>query len=474
MIVVTPFTIVALLNTQMDSTGQALAFRPTLSTVSGAGFEIIYDNVIYESTWPIERWIKRNIVVRNASSENLKLDCKFIVQETGEETEPWGLFAYLEPGECDNVWYYLDVSHRTGLTPHDMEIAADHTFTVIASVWPHGNESAAVTVKLNHLVHVVPVVDLIPNSTVRGHVYDKETGTPIAGAAIFLRGADSIPQYGATSASDGSYSLEVYAYRYLMTSEPHRYDMRVESPGYKTVHRPLEPIENDILEVDIYMERQTATANYVLVDNYQTNLTIYKGDVTPDERRLVISQGHVTMNLTEEEIRQRSRIYLFDISGDKLDKIWDYPIGDEAWAVDISDDGKYVVATLTYDGKIVLLNENGAPLWIKDLSELPGDPTNIAYTITRAVRISHNNKYVAVSAGWGWLYLLDLQTGDLKWWTFVRGHIRRMEFSSDDRYIYAGSGAGLYKIDIDGKKSSGAPKRRLGPWGLRWLRMTRS
>ncbi|MEW6069259.1 MAG: hypothetical protein AB1485_01450, partial [Candidatus Thermoplasmatota archaeon] len=44
------------------------------STVTGAGFEIIYDDVVYESTWPIERWIKRNVTVKSTSSENLSLD----------------------------------------------------------------------------------------------------------------------------------------------------------------------------------------------------------------------------------------------------------------------------------------------------------------------------------------------------------------------------------------------------------------
>ncbi len=437
-------------NTSLGTSTGRPSPRGSLVTVTGRGFEVTYEDVLYESTWPIERWIKRNIIVRSKSTQRLELESRFLIHETGRETEPWELFTYLDPGESENITYFLD-ELRTCLSPQDMEIAADYNFTVTASVWPRGNPSAGVTVTLRHLVHVVPISSLPTNSYIRGYVYDRETGNPIAGADIVLKGADGIPEYRTTSASDGSYSLACYAYRYQMSREPHKYNLAVMRPGYMAVNKVLEPVEGSTLQVDdIYLERLADGLYYELMDRYSTNLTIYRGDVTLDEQRFVISQGHVEMDLTEDVIRNRSRIYLFDMSGKSLRKLWDYPIGDEAWDVDISDDGKYIAATLTYSGRVILLDENGTLLWERSLIELPGDPTNPAYTVTRCLRISHNDKYVAVAAGWGWLYLLNLSTGELVWSSFLEGHIRRMEFSRDDAHIYAGSGAGLYKIDIDG------------------------
>lgn len=446
------FTLAVSLTAQMDGGRTELGFEPTMATASGAGFEIIYENVVYESTWPIERWIKRNVAVRSISSENLSLDYEVTCVETGTGISPFPQpqSIYLTPGESENIWYFLDVSYRTGLDAQDMETAADYTFTTAVSVWPRGNQSATTTVMLNHLVHVVPAANLTTNSTVQGHVYDKETGQPMAGVEVTLGGANGVPSYRTTSASDGSYSLACYAYRYLISQELHKYDLAVQRQGYKAFHRVLEPAEGGSLQADIFLEKQTASANYVLVDNYQTNMTIWRGDVTPDERRFVISHAHQEMGLTEEEIKQRARIYLFDISAGKLNKLWDYPVENEAWGVDISDDSRYVAASIIRSSKEILLDENGNLLWEKSWNELPGT-TDPGSGESREIRISHNNQYVAIGAGGGNLWLLDLPTGNVVWWKFLEGQIRRIEFSQDDQRIYVGSGDGfLYKLDING------------------------
>jgi len=407
--------------------------------------QFIYDDVLYESVWPIERWIKRGTEVVNTGLSYLELEYNATCLETGYEISPFPQPSslYLDPGENQTIWYFLDVSLRTGLTNEDMEVEGNYTRTVAIRVWLRGNPSDSRLVYLNHLIRVVPSswYTTHTNSRIYGYVYDEQTKQPLKDVHVEFCGANGVPHYGATTNQQGYYEMDFFAYRHVMNRRIHEYVLTAAPPGYEAFMKAYWPVENSSIRQDVYLERTTETINCTLIKRFETNMTIYRGAVTSDEKYVVFSQGHCELPLTQEEVQALSSVLLFDTNGTLL---WRYPTGGEVWGVDISDDGSYVAAVVLGVEKAILLHRNGTLLW--DTLSL-GMPR----IESREVQISHNDKYVALGSTGGTLYLMNLTTGEVLWTQFLEGQIRQIAFNSDDSHIYAGSGDGyLYILGIDG------------------------
>ncbi len=411
-------------------------------TVEGDGFEVSYEDVTYVSDWPPESSIRRWIAVKNTTSGPLFLNFTVTCLETGMDISPFPQpnELFLQPGESQKIRYFLDLSWRTGLGPNSPP--GEYPFTTKVEVFPAEDRSKVLTVYLHHLVRL-GLEDFTPNAVVYGRVYDENARPfPPGIIQIHLNGAGGVPQYSTIAGEGGHYSIPCWAGRYQMSSEVHRYILSVDAPGYKAFNRVLEPQEGDSIKVNIYLKRATDNASFTLKSSYNTNLTIFRGDVTADERYFVVSHAHME-GFTDDEMHQRASIYYFSMDGELL---WSRFIGNEVWGIDLSDDGSYVAAAIMVEDKIILLDRNGTELW--NTADLGYGPLE-----SREVRISHNNQYVAVGAtGRGFLNLLRLADGSLVWGkTLGAGQIRQIQFSPDDQYIYIGNGDGfLYKLDING------------------------
>lgn len=419
--------------------------EPLKTTETNSGAHIgdlvfTYDTSVYQTEWPIEWWVKNSFEVKNNGSGNLTVDFNATLLETGVETSPFPqpFCLYLSPGENQTVRYMLDMPW-SGLTDADLLVAQDFARTLRFVFWIRGNTSDSRTITMNHVIHVVPRtwLEANPNAEISGHVY-APAGKPLEGVTLQLLGSNL--DYSSLTNQTGYYRIQFRAHRTLMTNETLPYGLVVKESGYEAFMRSFSPLSGDSIVQDIHLAKVTETANLTLANRTETGMTIYRGAVSADERYVVFGQGHCELNLTENEIRNRSSVMLFDAWTGKI--LWRHYAGGEVWGADISADGRYVVATVIQPAPIsyaVLLDRNGTEVW---------NTTSMGDMGSREIRISHDSRHIAWGVGNGSLYMLNLTDMEVLWTTFLEGQIRQILFSKDDSTVYAGSGDGyLYAVN---------------------------
>jgi len=425
--------------------GTLISFRVSIPSVKGEGLddlEFIYDSY-YEAVWPIEWWIKQPVFVRNNGVSALNLSFLAEVVETGAEISafPQPYYLYLDPGENQTIWVPLDPAH---LSLPDMDTEANYTRTVKISFWLKGGDpSINRTITINYFIRVLPRTWYLshPNAKIYGYLYDRVTGLPLSGTRVEFRspGID----YGCLTNDSGYYEINFYAHRNVMNNRITPYSLSVEPSGYEAFIKPFWPVSGDEIRQDAYLERTKENVTANLLKRVETNMTIYRGAVTKDERFVVFAQGHPEVNITDEEVRQLSSVLLFDTNGTLL---WKYTPYGQIWGVDISEDGAYVAATIIDTGyppndRAVLLDHYGNEVW---------NTSDLGSYGSREIKISHNGKYVAWGAGDGDMFLFNLTNRNILWKRFLEGQIRQIVFSSDDTSVFAGSGDGyLYIIRVE-------------------------
>ena len=399
-----------------------------------------YSNSTYQTEWPIEWWIKNSFGVRNNGTSNLTVDFNATVLETGVEISPFPqpFHLYLGPGESQTIIYMLDLPWA-GLTYDDLNVENNITRTLRFVFWTQGNTSDSVTIVLGHNIHVVPTtwIQANPNAVISGHVYGP-TGKPMESVRVELLGSNI--DYSTLTDQTGYYSIPFHAHQRLMTNETQLYGLVVRQPGYEAFMKAYRPQPGDSIIQDIRLVRASETVNLTLASRTETNMTIYRGAVSDDERYVMFAQGHCELNLTEDEIGNRSSVMLFDTWTGQM--LWRHYTGGEVWGADLSDDGMYVAATVIQPAPVsyaVLLDRDGTEVW---------NTTSMGEMGSREIKISHDSKHIAWGLGNGSLYLLNLTDMKVLWTTFLEGQIRQIEFSSNDSLVYAGSGDGyLYAVN---------------------------
>lgn len=415
----------------------------TSETNSGAhigDLVFTYNSSVFQTEWPIEWWIKNSFEVRNNGSENLTVDFNATVVQTGVETSPFPqpFSLYLSPGENQTVRYQLDTTW-SGITDADLLMAQDFTRTLRFMFWIRGNTSDSRTILMNHVIHVVPRtwLEANPNAEISGHVY-APAGKPLEGVTVQLLGSNL--DYSSLTNQTGYYRIEFRAHQMLMTNETLPYGLVVKESGYEAFMRSFSPLPGDALVQDIHLSKVTETANLTLASRTETNMTIFRGAVSADERYVVFGQGHCELNLTNDQIKNRSSVMLFDAWSGQM--LWRHFTGGEVWGADVSNNGSYVVATVIQPAPVsyaILLSRNGTEVW---------NTTSMGDMGSREIRISHDSRFIAWGMGNGSLYLLNLTDRKVLWSTFLEGQIRQILFSKDDSTIYAGSGDGyLYAVN---------------------------
>ncbi len=402
--------------------------------------QIDFDNSTYRTEWPIEWWIKDSFGVTNNGSQPMTVDFNATVLETGVEISPYPqpFHLYLDPGESQRMIYMLDLTWA-GLTSDDMNIEQNITRVVRFTFWVQGNASDSRSVYIPHEIKVVPRtwLESNPNAVIRGNI-TAPTGKPLQSVAVQLHGVNL--EYNTLTNETGFYNIPFHAHRYMMTNETETYSLVVRESGFEAYMRPVVAVPGDSITDEIVLSKARETATLSLSSRTDTNMTVFRGAVSADERYAVFSHGHGELGLSQEEIANRSSVMLFDAWTGQM--LWRYYAGGEVWGADISDDGEFVAATVIQPAPLsyaVLLDRAGNEVW---------NTTSMGEMGSREIRISHDGNAVAWGVGDGYLNLLNRSDRSVLWSTFLEGQIRQIDFSNDDSLVYAGSGDGyLYALD---------------------------
>lgn len=463
---------------------RAAGAESRIAGVAGAAnFEISVESEIAEATFPLDRWIKRSVEIKNTGESYLELDYwGYRIDPAGKHPLnlfPQGPFLMLEPGEIQQIWTYDDefVHLPYGDQRHDHQVF----------VSPRGKKEEAKSVEFTNIIHVVKPEKIKNEAVIFGYLYEKETKRKISGAEIRLRGVGGYLNFSARPEINGFYRIELPAAEYwLEASAPgsENFYQRIKLEAGKTkINVVMERMEPGAEGQEPWPESQEpwaggqeswaegqeprawdqeprasapfelapgASAPFELTKKLEIDYGVFRGDSSRDEKFFALAPGYSYAKQPKDQKppEVKTFVYLFDINGNTIFK---YPVNNEVWGLDLSDDGSYIAAsTLAWrDAKnqvveeILLLNQKGRLLWKYKIP--PGEVES------REVRISHNSQYLAAGTGAGYVYLFDLKTGQVLWKNFTAGQVRAIRFFEDDSKILAGSGSGyLYLYDLEG------------------------
>lgn len=199
----------------------------------------------------------------------------------------------------------------------------------------------------------------------------------------------------------------------------------------------------------------TVTAD--LIKTQTGKIGFWRCTATADESKLLLVNG--MENWPDETIKSQSKLYLLDTKTGNI--LWTHNMGWEAWTADITEDGKYAVfgtklerfqtGPENFVNYIRLLNgTDGTTIWQKQINTQNFPSSTEGEFYTRALKFSHNGKYLLVPVHGQYAYLLNTQDGSIKWTAWVGSEVREVIFSKDDQYVYVpSSGGSLYKFKTD-------------------------
>lgn len=406
-------------------------FDENIVKESFGSLEIYYDSSTWKSYAPIDRWVKRWVNVKNIGDEKAVISFRVEAYIDGEwrwfNSFPQPQTLYLEPGESQNVYYFVDVVEGDRVReelPKKFRVIFENTKT--------GEEKE---IYLKHEYDVIK--EYVNNSAIEGVVFD-EDGNPLDDVEILIESAHIEPRYIIRTGKDGKFHSYLFAHRYRDSKAYHGYAIEFWKPGYAVLRKVIFPKPGEIIKMNVTLKREGKKWNFELKKCYETYYPFWYVKVSKNEKYIIIAHGH---HHQEEVYDEKHGIYMFDLEGNLL---WKYHTTHQVWGIDISDDGNYVFAALLRDEYGILFDKNGNILWTTR-------EKGIERFESREVKISHNNKYIAIGTTFGDLMLLDLKTGKPLWKVFLNGQVRQIRFSKDDSIIYANGDGYLYKISIDGK-----------------------
>lgn len=189
----------------------------------------------YDIYLPIDRAISRYVFVKNTGDESIKL--RYNLWHVEKQRGVRGVLPRLisvDPGESKTIMILLDEPHIWGEPPHggDMlerqeedgylglrsieEMEGEYPVTIEVNVFPAGDESKKKSVVLKHLVQVIPP-NKLENTSVRGHIYD-ETGKPMPGIQVTLRGRSRIYRPTGKTDQKGYYEISCHRITFTLTT----------------------------------------------------------------------------------------------------------------------------------------------------------------------------------------------------------------------------------------------------------------
>ncbi len=141
-------------------------------------------------------------------------------------------------------------------------------------------------------------------------------------------------------------------------------------------------------------------------------------------------------------------LFIFGCTSAKLEyqKAWEYKLDSPAYALAMSNDGKYIaVGVEGMKGGVILLNEFGKMVW-----------ENVVDTSVHSIAVDSVGRYFAVGDEMGRLHLFG-RNGNVVWEQKMQNAISLVVISKDGKYIAAGEREGIgnatvHLFSIDGNE----------------------
>ncbi|MCX6551218.1 MAG: PQQ-binding-like beta-propeller repeat protein [Acidobacteria bacterium] len=440
-----------------------------------AHMEVTTDDRALVSSYPVDAQLVRVVMVKNISTTRIRVP--FTPGITITPFQPNGFICHPQPGVL-----YLDPgqSHPVRLA---YEIPTDNT----APAWSRGDRvSVPMTLALQEQSVTsgqdvgAPVIITLPNivsvdrdphasafepdppanAVITGTVRHADTMEVYANVSLMVN-SEGVGQRVPTDAS-GRYTAYVFAYRRSGgTPDWREFGLRLDSPSHALDPQSIVmPRAGETTTLDVLVPEPRTAINYAVTSSLYIDLTAYAWDGSADGSVMATVPFHTDLPWNIKS--PRAFVNVFTSTGTLL---WRFPIQDETPAIDVSDDGQFVATCrlpaneptpgMIIGGSAILLNRAGQLLLEVPVARVPlavWGPESRDSRFTE-VRLSHDNRYLAIGDNTGWLFLLDRATGRELWRVFTRGQVRRIDFDTNDARMFVGSGDGyLRAFDLRGNQ----------------------
>ncbi len=383
---------------------------------------------------------------------SLGADIYFKVKNNGQESETlsarrvseipkwcWQFFSFqnesvtLLPGEERTLHFFAS---------NDEQGTAGFLF----DLWQNPDKSDKVTANITVYRGSSEDEKLAQSAVVYGHVTDKATGKPVAGATVEVNYYSARHSFRAMTDGQGNYAANVVGIDDLeaffgQQPRPFKsldYFITIRKDGYNYYYRDsVGPMRGEKLEADISLEQKSNSENYSLGWEAKVSEPYGFFKVEADDGwnyAVAVQSKHMP------ELNKPTRFFVFNASTGK--QLYAQPTENECWGLSVSGDGRTATASC-HDGYVYALDLSG------DATKLRWKEKDSIGVMRREVKVSHDGRYVLtgperIGTGGYSFALLDSATG-----TTVRGvadnydWLRNSKFSADDSRFAIGASGGV-------------------------------
>ncbi|MCR5395859.1 MAG: PQQ-binding-like beta-propeller repeat protein [Lachnospiraceae bacterium] len=455
--------------------------NPTLKTTLEGGIELYGEKSYGTFVEPCDGPIIIMMKVKNVSGERryVRFDNepfsgeKKITQYIGDYASfPQPNFYYLNPGEED----YFQA--RINFNSNEMKNASGKVNLPMKwTVYGYGEQDQMLqlsqtidttTVKVKSYTQKKIQTDKkLRTATLKGYLKNKK-GEPIANTYIRVESGYSGTMYAKTNAK-GYYSIKVMPHKVEFSGKWSRYTLTPQADGYNKRSVVVTPSNKKTITKNITLNKSTSKYKYKQTKKIDTKIQPY--DLDSDTKGKVIATVPFHTLLPRDKTNGKRKLVVANPQNGKTYFTKNLP--EETPYVDVSDDGKYVTVTsafgdsntynaIIYDieGNEVYRTPNEMPI----LSHYTGLETNKGTVRSMCARLSHNDNYLCYATVDGYVYMLDWKNNSILWSACVKGQVRTIDFSADNKYVYVTDGGGDCTSFV---VSSGAKQWNtfVGTWG---------
>lgn len=403
---------------------------------------------------PTDRHLFGSVKVVNNTDK--KIESAYMIQclDTNQSIPsfPQPSRLYLSPGESQTLTFFLDELHGR-LNPENLNIGANTRTLAFSFAPPAGNgDSFRFQIKydIQYFDREAP-----PGMINYTGTLVNENDQPVVDA--FLRIYTPGIEFQARSNGQGQFTIQ------YPNNGKSLFRLRVEKSGYESLSRQIVQTESgSTLQMQSLAITQAPQGQ--LASTVSGNIGFWRGIASKTAQTVLLTNGMENWNGPNGDSYQDNyadaSLFLYSIAPESLgQKLWTYPLGQEAWGASLSPDGAYAAVVTTgpagsrsLDPGILTVIDasDGSKVWGGNIETLYGTSVTGDRLGSFCVQISSatQNRVLALGTSIGDFFLIDLLTGNLLHHLFLDGQVREVSFDDDDQYLYAGSGDGyLYKIE---------------------------